>query len=164
MMKQLYYKLTAYIPRPLPTSQKEYSELKAILNQYYGLEDHPQAWYTMASQLLAGKPTSMRRSYGSIANAVKKMKVAALVHIERELASQDLNRRLEEKAKETINAFKDEQREQDLQHASEIRPKWSDISPGAVSKSRPHHADLPTGPQHIQESVQAVQEPPERMV
>lgn len=160
-----YFKITAYIPRRLPMTVQEWYDLKRILNQYYGLEDHPQTWYTVSSQLLAGPPTSLRRSYGLIANATKKLRLIALVQSERDIAAKELNARLEEKVKEAAHAFEAETKEADLQHSQEIRPQWSDIVPGAVSKSEPIHVpDMPSGTQHLQGDVQAMPDTPQGMV
>lgn len=108
-MIKLYYYLTKYLPRPLPRTDEEFKALKQTLIQYYGLEDHPKYWYTALSQLMAGPPTSLHRSYGHMVNAAKKLEVAAIVQTERQLATNELKARLETHMREMQDVFKEQE-------------------------------------------------------
>ena len=154
-LRKFYYQLTKYIPRRIPVTEDEFNQMKEIFIQAYGLEDHPKVWYTVASQLMAGDPTSLYRSYGKIANAAKKLNTAALVSIQHGLASQQLRDRLKEtslkvaydiKTEETSSipikgAWRPEDPPEDPNgDQREIKPEWTDV-PG-----QPHpDPDLPNG-------------------
>ncbi len=157
MIKNLYYKLTKYIPRKVPKTKEEFDEMKKIFTAYYGLEDHPKYWYTVATQLVAGDPTSLRRSYGKMVNAAHKLNIAALAQELKGLASEEFKVRLEEKAKEVSHAFQKEEAEREA-----IKPQWSDV-PG-----QPHPPEnpavLPIGAQPVQAELQVVQAPSEGVV
>lgn len=135
--KALWYKVTAKYPRPLPRSDEEFKQMKEILIQAYGLEDHPSVWYTVASQLVSGPPTSLRRSYENIANAAKKLNIAALAQEQRTIAMQELDDRLMKKTEETIGAFKKEEEEKEIKATGEITPQWSDAL--GTTKTFPVH-------------------------
>ncbi len=143
-LTKLYYKLTKYMPRPLPQTDAQFNELKRICQQAYGLEDHPQYTYTLASQLSAGHPTSLYRSYGKMVNAALKLNVAALVQFQKAVASNDLKERLEAKAKEVSDAIKEEEAKEP---AKDITPSWSDV-PGQP------HPPMQDGPQRLHSVVQ----------
>lgn len=144
-----YYRLTKYIPRKLPITDDEFKELKAIFVSVYGLEDHPKVWYTVASQLVAGPPTSLYRSYGNIVNAAKKLNIAALAQLQRELAGEELQAKLREKTLEMANAFEEEERnKKNPNDTRDIIPEWSDV-PGTAPT-------LPEGTQDIPAVVQPV--------
>lgn len=137
---KIYYQLTKYVPRALPRTEEEFKEFKHILTHAYGLEDHPKYLYTLASQLVAGGPTSLFRSYGKMINAVKKLDVAALSALQRDVASEELRARLEAKTKEMQDALK---KEEASQGEDRIEPKWGDV-PGQP------HPDVPSGPHNLQ--------------
>lgn len=158
-----YYILTKYLPRPLPQSELEFSKLKELFTTVYGLEDHPQVWYTVASQLTAGPPTSLYRSYGNMVNVAKRLKVAALAQIEKQYASQDLERRLKEEAERLTDAFKKEEERKRLQReriphdTRDIIPDWSDV-PGQP------HPPVPEGTPSVQTELQSVPGPSSGLV
>lgn len=102
MIQKLYYLLTAYIPRQLPQTQEQFEEVRAIMIKYYGLEDDPKITYTLAAQLMAGKPTSLRRSYGAMANATKKLGIAKMVQDLKSLAVNQEKINLEAKSKASL--------------------------------------------------------------
>lgn len=98
MIDKLYYLLTAYVPRTLPKTQEDFEKMREIMVQHYGLEDDPKITYTLASQLMSGEPHSLRRSYGSMANAAKKLNIAKMVQDLKSLAIKEEQAKLKEKA------------------------------------------------------------------
>lgn len=76
---KVYYYATCYLPRPLPRTLDEFLRLKGILTKYYGLEDKPAVWFTIASQMTVGQPTSIRKAYIYYANAAKRLPTNRLV-------------------------------------------------------------------------------------
>lgn len=96
----LWFWITAYVPRPLPTNHDEYLRFKQTLHHYFGLDDNDHVWITVASQIHANPPTSLYRSYGKIANAAKRLKVNAIAQDQKLLALENLHTKLETKAKE----------------------------------------------------------------
>lgn len=117
-----YYLLTKYIPRKLPTTDEEFKQLKALFTSVYGLEDHPKVWYTVASQLTAGPPTSLYRSYGKMINAALKLNVMALAQLEKHYANEDLILKLKEKTEEVALALKEEETSHEATTASDDEP------------------------------------------
>lgn len=153
-VEKLYYHLTKYLPRPLPQTDEEFNHLKDILMLYYGLEDHPKYIYTLASQMMAGSPTSLYRSYGVMINAVRKLNTAAVVQSQRELASALLKARLEAQMKEMQDAFKEEESKSET---ADVKPEWSDVP------NQPHPV-LSDGPLSVQTELQVLPPTPERVV
>lgn len=94
----VWYWLTAYVPRPLPTDHDEYLSFKQALHHYFGLDDNDHVWMTVASQIHSNPPTSLYRSYGKIANAAKRLKVNAIAQDQKLLALSNLETKLREKA------------------------------------------------------------------
>lgn len=78
-ISKIYYRLTIYLPRPIPTTIEEFMSLKDLLIKYYGLEDRPDVWFTVASQMTAGSPFSVRRSYVYYVNIAKRLPTNRLV-------------------------------------------------------------------------------------
>ncbi len=136
-----YYKLTEHYPRRLPKTADEIEALRYILIIYFGLDWDEPTNYTFLSQLTAGKPTSLRKSYASIANACKKMYLAKLVQAEKVLAQGRLEAKLEVLIK-----------------------KEAEDASAEVTGSHDDHADLQDWAHNIQGPVQGVQEPPRRLV
>lgn len=92
---KIYYLLTMSYPRLLPRTQEDIEVLRGLFRDHYGLEmDEPEN-YTFLSQLMAGDPTSLRRSYTSIVGAVKKLRLAKVVGKEKEIAQARLKAKLE---------------------------------------------------------------------
>lgn len=138
-----YYRLTAYLPRALPVTANEIEGLRHILIMYFGLDWDEPTNYTFLSQLTAGHPTSLRKSYGSMANACKKLKLAKLVSEEKELANERNRLRLEELIKK---------------EAENARVEVE------VTGSHDDHADVQDWAHNIQGDVPRVPEPALRMV
>ncbi len=88
-----YYRATVLLPRRIPTTIQEFMSLKEILTTYYGLEDRPVVWFTVASQMTAGKPTSIRRAYVYYVNVAKRLPTNSLVK-DVKLYFDDLNEKL----------------------------------------------------------------------
>lgn len=141
-----YYRLTAKIPRPLPKTQGEIQALRDLLTKYFGLEFDEVTNYTFLSQLTSGPPTSLWKDYASIANACKKLSLAKLVMVEKELANERNRRKLEELFKQEAEA------RIGTDGGSEIIGSHSD------------HADVQNWPHDIQKPLQVVSEPPLGMV
>lgn len=100
---KVYHMVTAYLPRKMPTTYKEFDDLKHILTQYYGLKDEPAVWATVAGQVTSTKPTSLRKPYIFIANAARRLEVNRIAQEHKEFAFRQLQSKLkalEEKAKQ----------------------------------------------------------------
>jgi hypothetical protein len=95
-LAKAYYHVTAYVPRRLPTNQWEFVEFKRRLIQYYGLEDRHDVWLTVCGHVTATPATKLRKSYGSIANAAKRLQVNKTAHDQKTVAIQALQVILEE--------------------------------------------------------------------
>ena len=106
MIKQIYYQLTAYIPRPIPTTVEEYEEMKEIFMRYYGLENSAPIWATVAGQICSTPATNLRKSYGSIVNAAKRLAINKLANDQKMLAIEGLQNmlkaKMEQVAKEQV--------------------------------------------------------------
>ena len=99
-LNKLYYLLTTYIPRKLPTTPLEYARFKDILVDAYGVQNDPIAWITVAGQVTSTQTNKLRKSYGAIANAAKRLEINKLASEHRSEEYAALNKRLEEGMKE----------------------------------------------------------------
>ncbi len=99
---KLYYYLTAHYPRRMPETESEYLRLKEVLLQYFGVEDTSYVWVTVAGLVQNTKPTSIRKSYGSIANGAKRLKVNAIAQDQKVLAGKALEAKLKELAEKMV--------------------------------------------------------------
>lgn len=72
---KVYYHLTAYVPRKLPTDQAEIVAFKETLQLYFGLDDRHDVWLTVYGQITSTPATKLRKSYGEIANAARRHSV-----------------------------------------------------------------------------------------
>lgn len=79
LISKVYYRITAYYPRPRPTTLEEFLQVKQILIDHFNLIDRPDVWFTVASQITVGSPTSLRRAYVYYANAAKRLPTNRLV-------------------------------------------------------------------------------------
>ena len=91
-----YYHLTAYIPRRLPTDHAELNDFRGTLQQYFGLEDKHEVWLTVYGHIQSTPATSLRKSYGSIANAAKRLQVNKTAQEQKIVAIQALQLMLKE--------------------------------------------------------------------
>lgn len=97
---KLYWHLTAYVPRKLPKDQAEYAAFCETLEQYFGIRNSYDVWMTVAGQVTSTPPNCLRKSYGSIANAAKRLYINKVAHDQKLIAIEALNVILEQKAKE----------------------------------------------------------------
>ena len=98
-MKRLYYRLTAYWPRPLPTSPREFKHLLHVLHHYYDVPREPQALAVIAGVICSTQPTQVTKAWGHIANAAKRLKINKLANDLKLEAIAALESRLAELAK-----------------------------------------------------------------
>lgn len=105
-IKQIYYKATAHIPRPMPTTQAELNKLKEIFSQAFGVEDNPQVWYTVFSNIAAKKPTSTKISYGSLVSIARRLDINKFLQEQKQLEYDTHMSTLEKKAEERLNEVK----------------------------------------------------------
>lgn len=85
---KVFYMATTHIPRPLPSTPEEYNKLKNILRDYYGLDDTDDVWACVGGQITATPATKVWKSYSSIVNPVKRLKINKVAHEDRLAAYQ----------------------------------------------------------------------------
>lgn len=78
--------------------------LKDLLIKYYDVEDRPDVWFTVASQMTAGNPYSVRRAYVYYVNIAKRLPTNRLVKEVKEYFD-NLNSKL---LKEAIEKMKEQ--------------------------------------------------------
>jgi len=105
-MFKLYYLLTAYIPRKLPTTPLEYAQLKDILVDYYGVPNDAAAWITVAGQITSTQANKLRKSYGAIANAAKRLEINKLASEQKAVEMARFQDKLEKELKAYVEAEK----------------------------------------------------------
>ena len=71
----LWYQLTAYLPRLLPTTPEQYERLKHVLIHAYGVPDEPPVWILVSGQISSVPAQKIRLAWGLIANAAKRMQI-----------------------------------------------------------------------------------------
>lgn len=98
----LWYKLTAHIPRPLPTTEEEFVKLKDTLMLYFGVEDSQVGWITVASEIQNTKTASLRKRYSLYANAAKKIEINGMCENQKRLEGAKLSARLKEIAEKVV--------------------------------------------------------------
>lgn len=77
-LSRAFYVLTAYVPRKLPTNEKEYDKLLDVFEHAFGVPvDEPAAYVAIAGHIRSVPGTKIRAPWGNIANAAKR---AALVN------------------------------------------------------------------------------------
>ena len=91
MIKKLYYKLTYFLPRPIPKTEYDYEKFKDILIQYFGVKNDPKSWMTVAGQITSTPSEKMYKSWGKIANCAKRLDINKLAHDHKTQAIKDLN-------------------------------------------------------------------------
>lgn len=90
----LYYHLTAYVPRKLPTTEAELLAFRDILINHYGLKDEPQTYAVMCGQIQSTPGHKVRKSYGDIVNHVKRVKINALAQCYKIAATEELKAKM----------------------------------------------------------------------
>ena len=99
-LKKIYYHLTAYIPRRLPSSEAEFMKLKDILINYYDVLDEPQTYHMLAGQITSVPATKIRKPYGELANAIKRLKINSLAQCYRIYAQKEMEAKMASLAEE----------------------------------------------------------------
>lgn len=92
---KLFYHLTCYVPRRLPTTEDEYSRFKTVLVDAYGVPNEPNIWTMVAGQVTSTDPHRLRKPWGKIANACKRLAINELAMKHKYAALQELQARLE---------------------------------------------------------------------
>lgn len=103
---KVYYYLTAYIPRPLPRTEIEIVQLKEVFIKYFGLEDNPQVWYTVFSNMASVKATKTRVFYGSLVNIARRLTINKFLQDQKQLEMEKHMATLEEKLKDKLDEAK----------------------------------------------------------
>lgn len=93
---QAYFFLTSSYPRLLPRNETEFDNLKRVLHKYYSLEDDPTTWITVSGQITGVPPTSVRKSYGSLANAARRLRINQVAHQKKLVEIEKIELRLKE--------------------------------------------------------------------
>lgn len=101
-----YYLATAYIPRKLPTHPTQYDYMKTVFVEAYGVRDWPGAWETFAAQVYSTPATSIRKAWGNIANACKRVDMNGLARQYKDYAAFALDQYLKETAAKVAEAEK----------------------------------------------------------
>ncbi len=96
VIKKAYYHLTAYLPRKLPSSEAEFLAFRDVLLNYYSLKDEPQTYVVIAGQIQSTPGHKLRKSYGTIANHVKRVKINAIAQCYKVAANQQMEYKLSE--------------------------------------------------------------------
>lgn len=91
-----YYRLTAFIPRPLPRTENEFLDLKAKLIHYFDVQDRPDIWMTVCGQMTSLAPVKTRISYQRLVNVAKRLDINGVVHNQKVLENGKLMARLKE--------------------------------------------------------------------
>lgn len=91
---KLYYKLTAHIPRPLPTTEEEFYTTLDLLVQYFGIDGDHQDVVSFASQIQATSFPRLRKSYAFMASAIKRVKINGTAQREKLIASNEIQSKL----------------------------------------------------------------------
>lgn len=126
----IYHRLTAYLPRPLPRNDIQYAKLKETLTLYYGLEDKPEIWAVIASQVQAQPCIGLRKAYGKMANEAKRLKINALAEEQKRLAYREIEAKLEAKAKEVAEELARQEQAKDGTDMQEGSPDLQQPVPG----------------------------------
>lgn len=100
---KLYWMLTGWIPRRLPESLEEYDQMKAVLLNYFGLEDRSDVWATIAGQICGTPVTKMHRSYRSLAIAGKRLQINAVAHSEKIARYAEIQAKINEKSLKVVD-------------------------------------------------------------
>lgn len=104
----LYYKVTAYIPRQLPTTTDEIEDLQWILVKYFGLENDPAVWMNVMGDITSTPRTTTRKSLALLANVGKRVIINKAAHDFQVLEHNKLMDKLKKKVAETSEAIRRE--------------------------------------------------------
>jgi len=92
-----YYQITASLPRNLPTTDQEFEKMRKVLIENYGLTNDPAIWATICGHIGGTPKVELKRSYGYLAKAGKRVGVNALAYKQGQLAVNELQDKLKEK-------------------------------------------------------------------
>ncbi len=90
------HRLTPWLPRKLPSTQAEYDDMKRILLEAYNVPDEPQVWALVAGHITSTPAHVMRKPWGHIANACKRLAINKLAQDNKVAAINELKAKLEE--------------------------------------------------------------------
>lgn len=96
---KIYYLITAYLPRKLPSTKEELSHIRYVLTHYYGLEDRSDIWLTIFGNLTSRPAISLWFYYGQLNAVGRRMDINKLLHQEKLIEIKKLEDRLEELTK-----------------------------------------------------------------
>lgn len=145
----LWYWLTAYVPRKIPTSASEWDFFCYVLKEAFGVEDDPAIWMTIAGNLNSQPAQKIRVPWGYIANTGKRVKISATIREYQRLYSGVLQLRLEAAIKNETDRVRKEQ-EVNAQQTDPEKFKEADAEPGTSSKQEHRAEQAPSVPETSQ--------------
>lgn len=89
---KLFFFLTTYYPRKLPTNEGQWDKMREVLHTYYGVPDDLQVWATILGFIGSVPASTIRRSYGYFANVGKRTLI---------------NKAIKEEQRKTIEAYQE---------------------------------------------------------
>lgn len=101
-----YYILTAYLPRRLPETNAQYERFLDVLKHAYDVRDEPMAWATVGGQIKSTEARRIRKPWGHIANAAKRLHINAVAHNLQIMAQNQLDAKLKEAAEREVERLK----------------------------------------------------------
>jgi hypothetical protein len=96
-LTKLYYQLTGWIPRPLPTDQESYEKMKVILKDAYGVPDELQVWGLLSGLITSTPPHRLSKSYQRIANCCHRLSINKLAVENKAKVMEAMQKQLEDK-------------------------------------------------------------------
>lgn len=110
VLKRLYYHLTAWLPRPMPTTKEEFHQMKLLFMEVYDIPNRPDVWYTIASHLQSTKPWWLRKCYFTLINPAKRLDINQMLEGFKRQHSHENQVMLNEKLAEKVVEFEKEQK------------------------------------------------------
>lgn len=146
-ISRAYYHLTARVPRKLPRTPEEFANLRRIMVDGYGCNDQPSTTMVLAGQVTSTEAHKIRKSYGHIANCIKRLEINAIAAEFRGQAIQENNARLEAAAQKVADAMKAEQEQEHDQMSEVISEAHGQPEPSGApvpSSAEPAESHVPT--------------------
>lgn len=100
---QIYYTLTAHIPRQLPRSMDEFEKLKMVLNNYFDVPDAYECWATVAGHVMSVPSNKMRKSYADLSAPAKRLEVNKIAQLERQRCAKILEEAFAQQLARTVS-------------------------------------------------------------
>jgi hypothetical protein len=119
-LTRTYYKITAHLPRKLPRTPLEFSNLRKIMIDAYLCNDQPSTTMVLAGQVTSTEAHKIRKSYAHIANCIKRLEINAIAAEFRGQAIAENNQRLADAAQRVSDAMKAEEEQKEHDQTSEI--------------------------------------------